>query len=213
MPDEKIVINYSGNSHSSKQGKVKPEPEEKQPKIEKVIEGEVIERKKPLGRKIAETFAGDDMRSVGNFILMDVLIPAAKTMISDAMSQGVERMLFGDSRPRSGMRPSYTPYNRLSSPTSSTRSPFREDPRAPLRREESREIILPSRGEALEVLDQLRDIVDQYDFASVSALYSLVGITGRFTDEKWGWTDLRGANIRRVREGYLLDLPRPTAGN
>ena len=27
-------------------------------------------------------------------------------------------------------------------------------------------------------------------------------------DWQWGWTDIRSAGIRRVREGYLLQLPR-----
>lgn len=71
------------------------------------------------------------------------------------------------------------------------------------------EIILATRVEAEEVVDRLFDLVGRYESASVSDLYSLVGISGNFTDEKWGWTDLRGAGVERVRNGYLLDLPRP----
>ena len=69
-------------------------------------------------------------------------------------------------------------------------------------------IILESRREAEEVIDRLGDLIDNYDAATVSDLYELVGITGSFTDDKWGWTDIRSAGIRRVREGYLLQLPR-----
>ena len=40
-------------------------------------------------------------------------------------------------------------------------------------------------------------------------LYDMVNITGDYTDTKWGWYDLRGAGVERIRSGYLLDLPRP----
>jgi uncharacterized protein YerC len=71
------------------------------------------------------------------------------------------------------------------------------------------EVILPTRREAEEVLDFLHDLLTRYETVSVSDLYELVGETGNFTDEKWGWTDLAGASVSRVRDGYLLNLPRP----
>jgi hypothetical protein len=48
-----------------------------------------------------------------------------------------------------------------------------------------------------------------YGQASISDLYELVGITANFTDNKWGWTDLRSSSVSRARDGYLLNLPRP----
>ena len=71
------------------------------------------------------------------------------------------------------------------------------------------EIILTSRAEAEEVIDRLFDMVSQWSRASVSDLYALVGFKSEHTDEKWGWTNLRGAGVSRVRGGYLLDLPEP----
>lgn len=71
------------------------------------------------------------------------------------------------------------------------------------------EIILPTRREAEEVLNFLFDLLTRYDTVSISDLYELVGETGQFTDEKWGWNDLTGASVTRVRDGYLLNLPRP----
>jgi hypothetical protein len=63
--------------------------------------------------------------------------------------------------------------------------------------------------EAEEVIKRLDQLVDRYGSASVSDLYDLVGVSSEFTDGKWGWVDLRGADINRIRQGYLLDLPRP----
>lgn len=207
MPEEKkSATNYASNSHKSKETAKEATP---RPKMNKIIEGEAVERKKPLGRKIAETFTGDDVHSVGSYVLLDVVVPTIKTLISDVVSQGVERWMFGDSRPRStGARGSYTSYNRPSSVVGSTR---REEARPLSRRARANhdfaEVVLESRGEAEGVLESLQMLVDQYDIALVSDLYDLVGITGNFTDNKWGWTSLAGSGVRRVRDGYLVDLP------
>jgi hypothetical protein len=209
----KSSLNYPGNTHKMRE-KARPAREDKGAEkvpVEKVITGEVVQRKKPLGRKIAETFKGEDMGSVGSYVLFDVLIPAAKAMLSDAVSQGVERLFFGDAR-RSSSRSSqtsYTSYNRMGS--GSSRSDGRREVSYRSRAvHDFSEIILSSRGEAENVIDRLGDLIENYDVATVNDLYDLVGITGSFTDDKWGWADIRGASATRVREGYLLNLPKTT---
>lgn len=207
---------FPANSH-----KTRAAPEEKQSetkKVEKVVEGDVVRRKKPLGKRFAETFFGGDAKGVVAYVVMDVLIPAAKDTVADAFSQGIERMLFGEVRStsrRTGQRPGggagYTNYNRYSSPRESTR---REDPRNSISRRarsshDFDEIILATRAEATEVVDRLFDLIAKYETATVADLYELVGVSGNYTDDKWGWTDIRGAGVTRVRNGYLLDLPKP----
>lgn len=219
MPDETVVgdagsgrqkamkVNYPGNSHKDRDSKTaKPEKV-----VEKVISGEAIQRKKSLGSKFKDVFAGEDAKSVGAYILFDVIIPAAKAMLADAASQGAERMLFGDSRGRnnsSGGRQGYTSYNKMYSRTPNQNSSgTRELSRQARATHNFGEVILSTRGEAEEVLDRLTALIDMYAVATVSDLYDLVGITGSFTDDKWGWYDLRGSQISRIREGYLINLP------
>lgn len=205
---DRYNMNYPGNSHKSRDESSKVEVRKK---VTRVTKSTPIQRKKPLGRRVAETFTGEDTRTVGQYILFDVLVPAAKAMISDAVSQGAERLLFGDSRPTSSRSPrkgNYTPYNRVSGGRSFDSSGSRELSRRGRSVHDFDEIVLESRGEAEEVLERLTDLIDNYDIATVSDLYDLVGITGSFTDDKWGWTNLRGAGVRRIREGYLLELPK-----
>lgn len=73
------------------------------------------------------------------------------------------------------------------------------------------EIIFETRVEATEVLDAMIAIIAQYDAVTVADLWELLGRTGEPTDERWGWTELLGADVAKVHEGYLLDLPRPSA--
>lgn len=209
--------NYPGNSRLPKTNKKDEVPEKK---VEKVISGEVVRRKKPLGKRVMETFVGgDDARSVWSYIAYDVLIPAAKDMVSDAVSQGIERMLFGDVRGRSGGSSarsrhggvSYTNYSRYSSPLTRREPERREMSRRARATHDFDEIVLQTKVEAEEVLDQLYQILSQYEVVTVADLYESVGQAANFTDEKYGWVDLRGANVTRIKGGYLLDLPKPEA--
>jgi hypothetical protein len=218
--DEGKMDSYPNNSNYAKESKIHTdEPAVPEKKIEKVIEGEVIRRKKPWGKRISEALIGGDSRTVTTYILQDVLIPAVKDTIADAMSQGVERMLFGEARStnrRSGRRGggNYVSYNRPS--YSSSRPPWddrRDEPRALSRRARANhdfdEIILKTRAEATEVLERLFDLISSYKTATVADLYELLGIDGSYTDDKWGWDSLPNADVIRVPRGYLLRLPRP----
>lgn len=207
-------MDLPGNSYSNRKDKKTPvdKTEEAPKKLEKVIKGEVIQSKKGFGSKFKETFGGDDARSVGSYIFFDVIIPAAKAMLADAASQGAERLLFGDTRGRSrvsgGSRAGSTTYSRMYN-RDDDRSSRRELSNRARSTHDFDEIILQERGEAEEVLDQLTTLVDDYGYAKISDLYELVGITGNYIDEKWGWNDLSRASTSRVRKGYLLNLPKP----
>lgn len=204
------LLGYPSNARSKKRA-----PEEKK-KVEKVIAGTVKQQKPSWWKKVAATFMEDDTRTVSDYVVHDVLIPAAKAMISDMIGGGIDMMLFGGRRgsrtERMGGR-SYVNYNGMSSYRNSTsiRDPrgSREMSRVGRARHDFDEIILETRGEAEEVLSHLVDLTIDYDMASVADLYDLVGITPNFTDNKFGWTDLRSASVSRVRGGYLLNLPKP----
>lgn len=202
---------FPSNSNMGKQA-----PREKE-KITKVTTGEVVTRKKPLGKRFRETFFQADAKNVGSFVFLDVFIPATKNLIEDIIIQGVERTLHGELRSRSsGTRGAlfdnaHIAYNRMSGSSSRQR---REEPRGLSRQGRSShnfdEILLASRAEGVEVVRRLDDLIQRYDVVSVADLYAIVGVEGTFIDEKWGWTDLRDADIVRTRGGaYLLDLPRP----
>lgn len=205
-------LDYPSNSKSSKRDKAeKGKPTEK--KVDKITKGTVVKKKKSLGKKFTDTFLSDEFDSVGDYLKQDVLIPAAKNLFSDVVSQavemikdGTEAMLFGEVRGSRKRRGSYVSYN-----TISTRD--KKDRRDPSRRNRAThnfdDIVLETRGEAEEVRDQLLFLIDEYGDASVADLYSSVGITGSFTDNRYGWSNLSTARIIKVRDGYLLDLPKP----
>jgi hypothetical protein len=74
------------------------------------------------------------------------------------------------------------------------------------------DIIVDNRDDANDIVSQLIDLVERFDVATVPDLYAMIGKTPSFTDEKYGWVDvddLRRVEIRRLRDGWLIDLPRP----
>lgn len=205
--NKSVGIEFPSNSHKAKEKKEEPVK-----KVNKVISGSVVQKKKPLFKRMCESFLGDDINSVSSYIIHDVIIPATKNTISDMVSGGIEMLLFGESkgtRTRRDKGKSYVSYSNYYNKSDSRRDD-KKDTRSRNNRASHNfdDIVLESRGEAEEVLSHLVDLVDDYGTASVADLYDLVGITGNFTDNKYGWTNLREARVSRVRDGYLIELPR-----
>ena len=70
------------------------------------------------------------------------------------------------------------------------------------------DIIIENRGDAEEVLVRMDELIATYGLVSVADFYDLVGVSGNYTDNKYGWTDIRGATTVRVGDGYMIKLPR-----
>jgi hypothetical protein len=187
------------------------EPPEKN--IKRVTSGEPIRKKKSLGKQFRETFVAGDVKSAVRYGAFEVLLPAARDMIVEVTTQGIEKLIFGESRRRGPMPPPSGPtgvvsYNRYAMGSRQT-GPQRALSRRSRVRHDFDEVILESRVEAEEVIDKLYEVVSQYGAATVMDLYELVGLQSSHTDNKWGWTSLRGAGVSRSHGGYLLDLPEP----
>jgi len=182
-------------------------------KIERVTSAEAVRRKKRLGSRFKETFVGGSARDAVDYMILEVVIPAIQDTLIDAFQGGVERLIRGDTRPRHPRTTSsysnlgHVDYRGISTnkpPTSRTLS------RQSRTRHDFGDIVIQSRKEAEEVLDQLYDILSRYGSVPVADLYELTGIQSSHTDHKWGWTSLRGARVSPQRSGgYLLALPNP----
>ena len=189
---------YKSNSHRSKE-LTKNEP------VKKVVKP-IAKATKKKKNALAETFISEDASNIKSYILMDVLVPAIKKAVIDIVTDGISMLFYGDTshgNRRSSTSASYISYNRYSDRdrrddrTSYGRSRYSYD-----------DIILQSRGEAEEVLDRMSEMIDTYGIVSVADMYDLVGIATNYTDNKYGWTNLRNAEPIRVSNGYMLKLPK-----
>lgn len=194
--------NLKPNSHRYK-AEQKEIEERKRP--EKVINGQAKTRKK---NPLVGTVISEEATNVKSYVLMEVLIPAFKKLVSDVVTDGIDMILYGESgrsRKKSGNahKVSYSSY-------------YDDRDRGARRSSESRrdrysydDIVLETKGEAVEVLARMDEIMDEYKMVRVADLYDLVGITGEYTDNDYGWTNIRSAEVQRVRDGWIIKMPRP----
>lgn len=199
---------FPPNSDTSKKGM----PEAKN--ITPVTEGGVTRKKKSLRKQFKDTFVAGDAKTAIRYVMFEVLLPAARDMVSDSVREGADKLIYGESRRRGSHTPPSGPtghisYNRYSSSGSRFSGPTRAMSRTARAKHDFDDIVLDDRTEAEEVIDRLFDLVSRYESASVADLYELVGLGSTHVDHKWGWTDLQGAGVSRIRGGYLLDLPEP----
>lgn len=177
-------------------------------KIEKVVEGIVKKKKKSGFSKFTDAFLEGDGQSIWTHVTQEIIIPSIKKAIYQTASDGISMLLFGNTS-QTGSRlsspGSKISYNRFYEDrrddrvyATRTRTPYDYD-----------DIILETKSDAERVIDTMNDILDQYRVVSVADFYELVDERTVPNDNKYGWTNLRNAYIERVRDGYLIRLPRP----
>lgn len=201
---------YKPNSHRFKEEQKEAPAQSEEKRIEKVVKGNVRTKKKSDISKVADVFISEDIHNVKSYILMDVLVPAIKKAVKDIVTDGIEMMLYGstgrkDKKPGSNV--SYARYydrredDRRSYDAPKARSRFDYD-----------DIIFDNRGDAEAVLDQMQCVIDRYGFVTVADLYDMAvpDLTPPYTSNKYGWDTIRNAEAVRVRDGYILKLPRVT---
>lgn len=193
---------YKSNSDKARQEQ-KPEK-----KVEAVITGTAKTRKKGDMKKFADVFIAEDANNVKSYILMEVIIPAVKKAISDIITTGIDMILYGESgrskRNNTASKVSYRNYYERDSDR--VRAGSGSNKRSGL---DYDDILFDTRGDAEAVLDAMNDIISQYGTVSVSDFYDLARVPNdNFTMNRYGWTNIGGATAVRVRDGYILKLPR-----
>lgn len=207
MP-ESLEERFPGNSYKEKREREDAQKRENNP----VVDKGVAKRVKPsVGHKLRDTFDNEDTRSVFSYIWNNVLVPAAKDMLFEAVSGGLSMRLFGSARGYSRpTRTGYTNYNKITRPAGTTRSvkvqqPERRSVRP--RIHNSYDVTLPSKGLAYEVLDRLCSSIEQCGYATVQDLCQVLNWDSDYTDEYLGWTDMSSARIRPRGDEWVLELP------
>lgn len=181
-------------------------------KVEKVISGTAKVKKKSELRKFADNFISEDVGNVKDYLVKDVIIPTVVDFIEDIVVGGIRTLLRGDAGRRDsrdrrsyGGSPSYVNYTRYSD---------RRDDRGPRDNQTRRgygydDVVVNSRADAEAVIEQMDGIVDTYGMVSVADLYDLVGMSSNYTDNNYGWTNIRNAEPVRLRDGgWMIKMPR-----
>lgn len=201
----KLYENLPDNSHKNRNEK-KEAAANNEKRVEKVIKGKAKVKKNEM-RKLTDVFISEDVANVKSYILMDVIVPAVKKAIYDLVVGTLDMSLYGgrggDKRSTADKVSYRTDYNGVS----------RRDDRTYNRNRTASgysydDIVVDTRGEAETVLMRMDEIMEEYESVRVADLYDLVGVTGNYTDNNYGWTNIRNAEVVRVRDGYKIKMPR-----
>lgn len=192
------INDYKSNSNASKEDR----------HIEKVVTQKVSTKKKNGLQKFAGNIISEDVKNIKDYVFLDVLIPTFKKAISDIVTNGIDIILYGESRGQNrrniGDRVSYRTYYDDARRNSAIQRPIERASNYSYD-----DLIFSSRQDAQAVLNQMLDIIDRYSFARVSDLMELAGVSGNpYTDNSYGWNSLNTAEIIRSRDGWIIKFPK-----
>lgn len=193
--DERQIPDIEPNTHEYREKKA----EEKKNRMKPVIDANAMAKPESEFRKKA--------RQVKRTFIREILIPGIKDGIMDFL--GVA--FYNDARKNRNRYGGGSYYNYGGSYRSSSnrdyRSYDRRDDYYPKNKKmDYRNIVLNERRDAEEICANLRGRIEQTGQASLGDLYDLIDVSSDFTDDNWGWTDPRDIGVRKVSNGWLIDI-------
>lgn len=190
---------YRSNSDKSRQ-------EQPEKKVEAVVSGSTKTRRKGEMQKFADVFIAEDAGNVKSYIFMEVIVPALKKAISDIVVTGIDMILYGEAGRSKKNTPAKASWQNYYEQDNRVRANSGTNRRSSI---DYDDIVFDTRGDAEAVLEAMSDIIDQYGTVSVADLYDLARVPNdNFTMNRYGWTNINNASPVRVRDGYILKLPR-----
>lgn len=204
-----LYDNLPDNSHKNRAEKMEKKALPERKRADKIIHGKVKTKKNNV-RKWTDTFISEDVSNVKNYIFMDVIVPSIKKAIYDLVVGALDMSLYGGNgkgkRPTSDKISYRTDYSDIS-----RRGERRYDNSRSSSTYNYDDIVVETRAEAETVLIRMDEIMAEYGTVRVADLYDLVGATGQYTDNNYGWTDIQSARVVRVPDGYKIKMPRAIA--
>lgn len=177
-------------------------------KKQKVVTGAVTTKKKSEIRKFTDVFVAEDVGSVWDHLLHEMVIPMTKNLLVDFGQAFIERMITGTSRGVGrGVNYSNSQYTNYSSISRIENNRY-ASPSTMTTRFDYEDITFTTAGDANAVLDQLDFFTRKYGLARVSDLYDVCGLTAPPTAHNYGWTNVNRGRVISVRGGYALELPK-----
>ena len=193
-------MDYPSNSKY----KTDKEPEQKMPEKRATklkLQGSV-KKKSNFFSSVFDFFFQESPDDIRNSLAKNVIRPAIARLITDTVKNGVDMMFYGSEQPKSNNGySSYVSYGSYSGGSNMKSSQS-------ISRKSFDDILFQNRGDAEDVLATMGDILDRYKLVRVADLCELAGVESPYTANDYGWTDIRGARIDRVRDGFVLKMPR-----
>lgn len=209
--DPKVNASNAADSKSVEDG-----PDKKE--LKNLLSDPPKKRKRNLfSRLISGVLGPEGVSGIGQYVAEEILIPSIKNIVVDAVTSGVNMVMYGENKPRStphsnpyANRTGYRPTTNYTSRYASRQpEPAAERTIARAARYGIEEYVIEDRFDASHVLTTLTENADMYDNVSVADYYDLIGVPSVYTDNTYGWTidSITRATIVPVRGGYIIKFP------
>lgn len=185
------------------------------PKKEIKVIGQAIQVKRPATKRFFDFLFAESPKDLAKKVGRDVIIPRMKAGFEEAAGSFLSGMLWGGgSRPPSNivsgtvLRNGAVNYSGISTQNAMLAA---RQASVPVQSSGNyQDLVVPTQEIAESYLANMYTLLNQYRVVAVADLYEMAAITPAISDNGYGWTSLDGARISKIREGYLLELPRPT---
>lgn len=172
----------------------------------------VTRKKRSFSRRFADAFLGENIVDVKQYVLNVAVIPTLKKLICDIPQllffRSVGNSYFGPNTYNLGANPNTMPYNRISTPSSTSSLFTNSQPQQ--QNYMFDDIIFSSFAEAEAMRTQMVDRISLYGQVTVGEINEMMRQPVNPVDYNWGWRNVSSCEIRQIRGGYLLMLPRCT---
>lgn len=180
-------------------------------KVVPVVTGEVVEKKKSLGKRFVETFISEDITDIPRYLKTEVFVPLVKKVFLDSLNillNGRSQNYVGGSEIRR--------YDRLSTMGSGMKGTYILGPSTSRSTEASKrtfnDLYYKNGADGKLVKENIEAIFNQYRIVRVADLLEASNLSNAidFTDYNYGWTDIRAMQlIYDGKGGSTLKMPPP----
>lgn len=218
-------VPVKNNMQVEQEVEVIADQEDNRPKLQSVVSASPKKVKRSLFSRLISGIVGPEgASSIGGYVNQEIIKPAIKNIIVDAVTSGINMVMYGDRgvpsrgggqgnmyRPRTNYSGNYS--TRPSSERSYSREPISEPRPTTALANTSRygvdEYLIADRYDASHVLTTLTECADRYGMVSIADYYDLIKVPSNFTDNSYGWTHeaILAARILPVRGGYIIKFP------
>lgn len=165
--------------------------------------------KESLGKKMIKAFFADDIQDIKSYLLWDKIVPGVKNLILD----GLEKMFFKEVRRRRDGRSGYdysnSSYRYYYDGKSNDRNSGTSRPKETQDKVDCRNVVLTYREDAENLIRRMKQLIREDGEITVAQMFDLIESPSDYIDNNWGWTDERDIGMRRISNGYLIDVREP----
>jgi len=212
---------YAGNSKKGKQRVLQPDEVQDRQKLKPVATSATI-KQQTLGERFKNVFLNVDAKGTAGFVFRGVLVPAARDMVFDAGKEALFRILYPDAAATGRTAPGHksgsgpgpkTNYQGMSSGRGAGSMPLSGGKRSEVREQTLPQYVYGNQAEPERILDTMKELIDRREYVTVADYRELSGYDSNYVDVSWGWVNLMGSQVVKLREGWTLDLPSPVRLN